>query len=66
MYFLIIHYGSRNRKIHASYMFFIYTLLGSLCLFLALLGLYIENGTGDYQILLMNRNSIIDSGIYEN
>nr|YP_009659061.1 NADH dehydrogenase subunit 4 [Chytriomyces confervae]QCQ69059.1 NADH dehydrogenase subunit 4 [Chytriomyces confervae] len=58
MYFLILHYGSRNKKIHASYMFFIYTLAGSLCLFLALLGLYLENGTGDYQILLMNRNSI--------
>jgi NADH-quinone oxidoreductase subunit M len=65
MYFLIIHYGSRNRKIHASYMFFIYTLAGSLCLFLALLGLYIENGTGDYQILLMNRNSLTDTTTYE-
>lgn len=58
MYFLIIHYGSRNKKLHASYMFFLYTLAGSQCLFLGLLGLYLENGTGDYQVLLMNRNSI--------
>lgn len=29
MYFLIIHYGSRNKKLHASYMFFLYTLAGS-------------------------------------
>jgi len=33
MYYLVTFYGSRNRKMHASYQFFIYTLFGSLFLF---------------------------------
>ena len=33
-------------------MFFIYTLIGSLFLLLAIVTLYIETGTTDYQILL--------------
>ena len=55
MYFLISLYGTSNKKIHASYLFFIYTVIGSQFLFLALQGLYIENGTGDYQVLQMSR-----------
>lgn len=52
LYFQITQYGSRNRKVHASYMFFIYTLFGSLFQFFAQIGLYIENGTGNYEIQL--------------
>ena len=52
MYFQITFYGSRNRKMHASYQFFIYTLFGSQFLFLAQLLLYLETGTTDYQTLL--------------
>ena len=37
MYLLIGFYGSRNRKIHAAYQFFLYTLIGSLFLLLALI-----------------------------
>lgn len=33
MFFLIGFYGGRNRKIHAAYQFFLYTLFGSLFLF---------------------------------
>jgi len=33
MFFLIGFYGGRNRKIHAAYQFFLYTLAGSLLLF---------------------------------
>jgi len=36
MFFLIGFYGGRNRKIHAAYQFFLYTLVGSLFLFLVL------------------------------
>ena len=53
MYYLIGYYGSRNKKIEeAMNKFFIYTLIGSLFLLLALLTLYIETGTTDYQVLL--------------
>jgi len=50
--FLIIGiWGARERKIHAAYQFFLYTLLGSLFILLAVLVLYFEVGSTDYQIL---------------
>jgi len=49
---MIGFYGGRNRKIHAAYQFFLYTLLGSLFLLLGLIILYLETGTSDYQTLL--------------
>ena len=53
MYFLITFFGSRNntKAIHASFMFFLYTLFGSLFLFLGLILLYVHTGSLDYQIL---------------
>lgn len=53
VYYLIGFFGSRNKRIEAAQnMFFIYTLIGSLFLLLAIITLYIETGTTDYQILL--------------
>jgi len=53
VYYLIGFFGSRNKRIEAAQnMFFIYTLIGSLFLLLAIVTLYIETGTTDYQILL--------------
>lgn len=52
MYFLIGFFGGRNRKIHASNLFFMYTLLGSLFQLLAQIVIYLETGTSDYQIIL--------------
>jgi NADH:ubiquinone oxidoreductase subunit 4 (subunit M) len=53
VYYLIGYYGSRNKRIEtAQNKFFIYTLIGSLFLLLAIITLYIETGTTDYQILL--------------
>jgi len=52
MFFLIGWYGGRNRKIHAAYQLFLYTLFGSLFLFLALIVIEVEAGTTDYQLLL--------------
>ena len=53
MYFLIGYFGSRNKKIEeAQNKFFVYTLIGSLFLLLAIILIYIETGTTDYQILL--------------
>lgn len=64
LYYIITQYGSRNKKVHASYMFFIYTLLGSLFQFMAQLGLYLDYGTGDYQIQQMSR-SALEPSTYE-
>lgn len=50
--FLIIGiWGSRERKIKASYMFFIYTFFGSLFMLLAIIHIYLTTGTTDYQII---------------
>ena len=57
MFFLIGIYGGRNRKVHAAYEFFLYTLIGSLFQFLAIVVIYIENGTTDYQVILTNQIS---------
>jgi proton-translocating NADH-quinone oxidoreductase chain M len=51
MYFIISLWGSRERKIHASYYFFIYTAWGSVFIFAAILILYSLYGTLDIKIL---------------
>lgn len=51
MFLIIGIWGSRERKIHAAFQFFLYTLLGSLFMLLAILVLYFEVGSTDYQVL---------------
>jgi len=51
MYLLIGVLGSRERKIRAVYLFFFYTLVGSLCMLLSLLYIYSKFGTLDYEYL---------------
>src|SRR5688572_9749126 len=51
MFLIIGILGSRERKIKASYMFFIYTLAGSLFMFVAILHIFLTIGTTDYQLL---------------
>ena len=46
MYFMIAGWGHEDRQ-RAALMFFLYTLLGSLPLLLAILGLYLSSGTFD-------------------
>jgi NADH-quinone oxidoreductase subunit M len=51
--FLIIGiYGSRSRKIRASYFFFVYTLIGSLFILCAILYIYGLLGTSQYESLV--------------
>lgn len=45
-------WGSRERKILAAYFFFLYTLFGSLMMFLSILYIYSQIGTTDYEILI--------------
>nr|YP_009511857.1 NADH dehydrogenase subunit 4 [Gracilaria gracilis]AXI97734.1 NADH dehydrogenase subunit 4 [Gracilaria gracilis] len=51
MFLIVGIWGSRERKIRAAYQFFIYTLIGSLLMLVALLTIYSEVGTTDLQIL---------------
>nr|YP_008475409.1 NADH dehydrogenase subunit 4 [Thraustotheca clavata]AGS55504.1 NADH dehydrogenase subunit 4 [Thraustotheca clavata] len=55
MFLIIGIWGSRERKIKASYYLFIYTLAGSLFMFIAIIHIYITTGTTLY-ILLYNYN----------
>ena len=52
MFLIIGVWGSRERKILASYYFFLYTLLGSVLMFLSILYIYAQTGSTDYEILL--------------
>jgi proton-translocating NADH-quinone oxidoreductase chain M len=52
VFLLILVWGSRERKIHAAYQFFLYTLVGSFFFLLALFYTYSIEGTTDFFVLL--------------
>ena len=52
MFLIVGIWGSRERKVRAAYMLFLYTLIGSVLMLLAILLIYAIAGTTDYQILL--------------
>lgn len=52
MYLILGFFGSRERKIKAAFMFFIYTFIGSILLLLAILFIYYYTGTSNYILLL--------------
>ena len=52
MYLIIVVWGSRERKIRASYFFFLYTLLGSVLMLLGIIYIYEQLGTTDYETLV--------------
>ncbi len=51
MFVIVGVWGSRQRKIHAAYQFFFYTLLGSILMLLGIIVIYFHTGTTDIQIL---------------
>jgi len=51
MYLMIGVWGSRERKIRAVYLFFFYTLIGSLCMLIGLLYIYSLTGTLNLEII---------------
>jgi NADH-quinone oxidoreductase subunit M len=53
MFLMIGIWGSRRRKIRASYLLFFYTLFGSVLMLVAIMSIYIQTGTTDYQSLLL-------------
>nr|QJH88500.1 Nad4 [Pterocladiophila hemisphaerica] len=54
MFCIIGIWGSRKRKISASYQFFLYTLIGSLFMLLGLISIYIQLGSTDLQFIWTN------------
>ena len=52
MFLIVGVWGSRERKILASYYFFLYTLFGSVIMLLAIVYIYYQVGTTDYEMLL--------------
>ena len=57
IYFLVLIWGSRERKIRASYLISIYTLFGSIFMFFTIIYLYNKIGTTNYLYLTtMNFN----------
>ena len=51
MFLIVGFYGSRGRKIRSAYMLFLYTLVSSLLMFLAILYIYFKLGSTDYLVL---------------
>lgn len=53
MFLMVGIWGSRRRKIRASYLLFFYTLFGSVLMLVAIMAIYAKTGTTDYQALLL-------------
>ena len=51
MFLVIGIYGSRQRKIRAAYMFFLYTLVGSLFMLIGVIYIYLFVGSTSYEVL---------------
>ena len=51
MFFIVGVFGSRSRKIRAGYLLFLYTLISSILMFLAILFLFFKTGSTSYLIL---------------
>jgi len=52
MFFIIGIWGSRKRKIYASYLFFIYTLLGSIFVLFVILSFYFNKGSSSFEYII--------------
>jgi NADH-quinone oxidoreductase subunit M len=51
MFILIGNFGSRQRKIHASFQFFLFTTIGSFLLLVAVFLVFLHEGSTDFQAL---------------
>jgi len=52
MFFIIGIWGSRKRKIYASYLFFIYTLLGSIFVLFVILSIFFNKGSSSFDFII--------------
>ncbi len=53
MFLIVGIWGSRRRKIRAAYLLFFYTLFGSVLMLVAIMSIFSQAGTTDYQTLLL-------------
>lgn len=60
MFLIIGVWGSRERKILASYYFFLYTFVGSVLMLLSIMYIYYQTGTTDYETLLTFNFSLLE------
>jgi NADH-ubiquinone oxidoreductase chain 4 len=63
MFIIIGVWGSRERKIRAAYLFFMYTLFGSVLLLLAIIYIFNRFGTTDYETLILVNFSFTEQKI---
>ena len=54
MFIIIGIWGSRQRKIHAAYQFFLYTFFGSIFMLISIIIIYLHLGTTSYEFLLFS------------
>jgi proton-translocating NADH-quinone oxidoreductase chain M len=59
MFLIIGIWGSRQRKIHAAYQFFLYTFFGSIFMLVSILIIYLHTGSINYEVLLLENFDII-------
>jgi NADH-quinone oxidoreductase subunit M len=59
IYLIIGFYGSRERKVRASYFFFLYTLVGSVLLLAAILYIWLVHGTTDITELSQRSDNLM-------
>jgi proton-translocating NADH-quinone oxidoreductase chain M len=60
MYLVIGIWGSRQRKIRASYFLFLYTVLGSILMLIAILYIYLQVGSTHYEVLITFKFSFME------
>lgn len=60
MFLMIGVWGSRDRKIHAGYQFFLYTLAGSVLMLLAILYMYVLSGSTHWEVLYLQDYTVTD------
>ena len=63
MFLVIGIWGSRERKVLASYYFFLYTLFGSVLMLISIMYIFYQAGTTDYETLLCFNFSFIEQKI---
>jgi len=63
MFIIIGIWGSRERKVRAAYMFFLYTLFGSVLLLLSIIYIFNRFGTTDYELLVLVDFSLFEQKI---
>jgi len=51
MYFVVGIFGSRERKIRASYLLFLYTLVSSIVMFVCILYLFVKIGSTNFFLI---------------